>query len=213
MTLQTVGLAYSRGPRLLFSGIDLTVQPGQSLRVAGRNGSGKTSLLRLLCGLAEPDAGEVRWQGKEISGAGATFHEDLLYVGHGHGVKDELTALENVRIAAALWGRHCTSVQAQAALARLGLADRAVMLAKALSQGQRRRLALARLALLPAPRLVVLDEPFNALDAESTAVLRSLLDELLARGAVLVYTTHQGQEVGQSQLLDLDQTPRSNGPH
>jgi heme exporter protein A len=213
MTLQTSGLACARGHRQLFEGIDLTVQPGEALRVAGRNGSGKTSLLRLLCGLAEPSQGEVRWQGQDIRQARDDFHRDLLYIGHGSGVKDDLTALENIQIGASLSGHPCTPYQAGSALARLGLADRAHLPARALSQGQRRRLALARLALQPAPRLAILDEPFNALDTESIQVLSDLLNEQLAQGTVVVYTTHQSQALVASRTieLNLDERTTSHG--
>lgn len=204
MTLQASGLVCERGHRQLFAGVDLTVKPGEALRVAGRNGSGKTSLLRVLCGLAEPSRGEVRWLGRDIRQAREAFHQDLLYVGHGSGIKDDLTALENVRIGASLSGRPCTPYQAGGALARLGLSDRAHLPARALSQGQRRRLALARLALQPAPRLAVLDEPFNALDRESIQVLSDLLNEQLASGAVVVYTTHQSQELAASRTIELN---------
>lgn len=215
MTLQTSGLAYARGHRQLFDGIDLQVGPGEALRVAGRNGSGKTSLLRLLCGLAEPLRGEVHWQGQDIRRAAnrEAFHQDLRYVGHGSGIKDDLTALENVQAAAALSGRACTRAQARDALMQLGLLDRANLPARVLSQGQRRRVVLARLALQPAARLSILDEPFNALDAESITVLTLLLEKQLADGAVVVYTTHQAQDLAarRTHALNLDAAAAHHG--
>jgi heme exporter protein A len=210
MTLQTIALAYSRGERHLFSDLDLKVEAGQALRVVGQNGSGKTSLLRLLCGLAVPDAGEVLWNGREISSLGAPFHANLLFVGHGAGIKDDLSALENLKVSAAVWGRHCTYSQALDALQRVGLTVCAEMPAKVLSQGQRRRLAMARLALLPAPKLVVLDEPFSALDAKSIQTLEGLLDDLLSLGSVVVFTTHQGQYSARGRVVELNLDERLN---
>lgn len=203
MTLQASQLAFARGQRRLFDGIDLAVQPGEALRVLGRNGSGKTSLLRVLCGLAEPLHGEVRWRGQAVRKVRDAFHRDLVYIAHGSGVKDDLTAQENVQFAAALVGQACTAQAARDALARLGMADRARLPARVLSQGQRRRVLLARLALPVAPGLIVLDEPFNALDQESVDVLTEVLSHRLSLGSVVVYTTHQRQVLKASQSHEL----------
>lgn len=197
MTLQASQLAYTRGNHRLFSGLGFELGPGEALRVAGRNGSGKTSLLRVLCGLAEPVEGEVRWRGLPVQRHRDAFHQALTYIGHGQGLKDDLSALENVQVNALLAGRACKRAQALDALDRVGLRSRADLPARVLSQGQRRRVVLARLA-LPSPvpteaSLLVLDEPFVALDLESVAVLTGLLNEQLAQGAMLVYTTHQAQ--------------------
>lgn len=193
MTLQACGLTYARGRRKLFTGLDFEVGAGEALRVAGRNGSGKTSLLGLLCGLAEPQRGEVRWQGRAIRRQRDVFHRDLVYIGHRQGLKDDLTALENVRTSAALAGRACSPAQALAALEQLGLGNRAQLPVRSLSQGQRRRVLLARLAIAPVAPLLILDEPFNALDTESVTVLTHWLNQQLAHGASVVYTTHQPQ--------------------
>lgn len=195
MTLQVSQLAYARGHRKLFSDLSFEVKAGQALHVAGRNGSGKTSLLRVLCGLAQPLKGVVSWQGRPIGGQRDYFHQSLTYIGHGVGLKDELTAWENVQIGALLAGKACTRARAYDALAQFGLSERAHLPARALSQGQRRRVVLARLALHAGAdsqgRLLVLDEPFVALDQESVALLTEVLTRQLARGATLVYTTHQ----------------------
>lgn len=192
MTLQASQLACARGKRILFDAVDFEVGPGEALRVMGRNGSGKTSLLRVLAGLSEPLRGEVRWQAHTLSHWGADFNRGLVYLGHQAAVKDELTAAENVRTHATLAGQPCTAAQAEAALDALGLKSRAHLPLRVLSQGQRRRVALARLALGPT-RLAILDEPFNALDHESVEVLTHLLARQLAQGSVVVYTTHQDQ--------------------
>lgn len=196
---------------MLVEHIDFDVAPGQALHVRGRNGCGKTSLLRALCGLAPIHAGQLHWRGLPYEQQGEALRQTLLYIGHGPGLKDDLTLGENLRISAALSGHACSPMQARTALARLGLADRVDVPVRTLSQGQRRRGALARLALAPAPqndapRLLVLDEPFNALDRQSATVLSTLLDEHLAAGAVLVYTTHQEAPalIAPTQALDLD---------
>ena len=196
---------------MLVEHVDIDVSHGQALHVRGRNGCGKTSLLRALCGLAPIHAGQLHWQDQPCAQQREALRQTLLYIGHGPGLKDDLTLGENLRTAAALSGRACSAAQARAALARLGLADRVDAPVRTLSQGQRRRGALARLALWPAtqpdaPRLLVLDEPFNALDRQSAAVLGTLLDEHLAAGAVLVYTTHQEAPalIATTQVLDLD---------
>lgn len=213
MTLQASGLAYARGARTLFADLDFDVKPGEALRVAGRNGSGKTSLLRVLSGLAEPLRGEVRWQGRAIRAQRDVFHQALAYIGHGNGVKDDLSALENVRTSAALSGRACSSAQALQALRQMGLGNRAHLPARVLSQGQRRRVVLARLAIGPVAPLLVLDEPFNALDQESVEALSSWLNQQLAQGASVVYTTHQSQllTVARHHEVQLGAGPKAEG--
>jgi len=203
MMLQAIGLAGGRGPHArvhpLFSDLDVALGEGESLRVTGRNGSGKTTLLRTLCGLIEPLAGELLWRGRPVRRDGTAWRSELRYIGHAAGLKDDLSALENLRVAQALAGRPCSEAQAAQALQALGLDPRAVAApARTLSQGQKRRAVLARLALPVghgAPGLLVLDEPFNALDAASVAQLTALLAQRLAQGAMLIYTTHQGQSV------------------
>jgi heme exporter protein A len=191
MTLQATRLACIRGERQLFDGIDIEIGPGEALWVQGRNGSGKTSLLRLLCGLAEPAHGEVRWRGRNIRRLREDFHRELLYIGHASGIKDDLTPCENLLIGARLSGRRSRREHAECALERMGLARVAHVSARRLSQGQRRRVALAALHLEPAPRLLVLDEPFTALDAAATSQLGATLEQHSADGSVVVYTTHQ----------------------
>jgi heme exporter protein A len=207
MTLQASQLAYARGNRKLFADLSFEVKAGQALHVAGRNGSGKTSLLRVLCGLAQPLKGTVSWQGRSINQQRDYFHHSLTYIGHGVGLKDDLTAWENVQIGALLAGRACTRTQACDALAQFGLSERAHLPARVLSQGQRRRIVLARLALHAGAdslgRLLVLDEPFVALDQESVSLLANVLTRQLAHGATLVYTTHQPLTLKASAVHEL----------
>lgn len=201
--LDTLDLACLRGDRRLFKGLHLSVAPGQLLRVEGANGAGKTSLLRLLAGLALPAAGQVNWQGVNIRQQRETYAQALLYLGHLGGLKDELTPTENLRIEAALTGS--TGVDdagIEAALADWGLARQSKLPLRVLSAGQRRRAALARLQLTPA-LLWILDEPFNALDVDAVAHLGRQIERHLARGGLAVVTSHMPLPIAPSQLLSV----------
>ena len=189
--LELQAVACVRGGRTLFSDVNLALQPGQLLRVSGVNGAGKTSLLRMLCGLLAPAQGRVLWQGQPIASLRDEFNRQLVYVGHAAALKDDLSALENLQTAGVLGGSVSTDSDALAALAQAGLRGRERVPARTLSQGQRRRVALARLELSGASKLWVLDEPFNALDNAATAWLLALLSAQLARGGVVVLTSHQ----------------------
>lgn len=189
--LETVDLECTRGERLLFAGLAFAVEAGHCLHVAGENGAGKTSLLRILCGLLSPTQGEVRWGGEDIRRLREDYWQLIAYVGHLNGVKDDLTALENVRFAASLAGHPAGEEAARGALASVGLAGFETSQARFLSQGQRRRIALARLFLAREARLWILDEPFTALDVRGVAALSTLIGEQLGRGGIVVLTTHQ----------------------
>lgn len=204
MSLQADQLGCSRGERHLFKALSFTVAPGEALRVAGSNGSGKTSLLRLLCGLSSPADGQVLWQGQPLRAARASLGASLIYLGHANGVKDDLLAWENVVVASTLAGQPVTRDDACDALERLGLGAAADLPTRVLSQGQRKRVALARLQPNSAQTLWILDEPFTALDQKAVAVLCATLDAHLARGGMLVYTTHQDVQLSGQRLLDLD---------
>jgi heme exporter protein A len=204
MTLEAQQLACIRGDRRLFAGIDLRLGAGEALWLSGPNGSGKSSLLRILCGLSQPADGGVRWHGQDIRRMREEFHQELFYAGHAPGIKDDLPAWRNIDIGRRLAGRPCSLDDAVRALAIFGLAHAAELSCAVLSQGQRKRVALARLALTPRPRLLVLDEPFSALDRDSVDALRMLLEEHLAGGGMVVYTTHQDLELRASTLHRLD---------
>lgn len=184
-------LACVRGSRLLFRQINAQVQPGDLLRVTGSNGAGKTSLLRLLCGLLEPTAGEVRWHKEKISKVREQFARSLLYIGHAGGLKDDLTASENLHVAETLAGRSITALDTRAALAAAGLQGREMMPARQLSQGQKKRVHLARTALPFAPSLWILDEPFNALDVTGCDWLSAQISAHLKQGGSAILTSHQ----------------------
>ena len=188
-----------RGERRLFSDLAFTLDSGTLLRIAGANGSGKTSLLRIICGLALPAQGDVRWQGQSIRTLREEYHRQLAYIGHLPAVKDDLTAEENVEVSCALVGAPADAGARRAALDRLGLGRYATLPARYLSQGQRRRVALARLAACSTTTLWVLDEPFTALDASAVRVVVELIAEHLAHGGIAVITSHQ--EVAVSALV------------
>jgi heme exporter protein A len=188
--LRGVTLTAIRGDRRLFSALSVDLDPGELLYVNGPNGSGKTTLLRMLCGLVLPADGRVLWNGSDIHSLGDAYREDLIYCGHHNAVKDDLTGLENLRIGVRLGGRRVAEAEALGALERIGLGGIADLPAKLLSQGQRRRLGLARL-ILTAARLWILDEPFTALDADAVELLRKTIGAHLQGGGLVVLTTHQ----------------------
>jgi heme exporter protein A len=204
--LEARGLECVRGERTLFTALDLDVREGELLRVGGANGAGKTSLLRILCGLSAPERGEVRWRGRGIGTLREEFWRELVYIGHAPALKDDLTAAENLLIACTLAGNKVDEDQAHRALGEVGLRGCECLPARSLSQGQRRRVALARLALSERSPLWILDEPFTALDAAAVDTLRGVLERQLGRGAMVVYTTHQDVDVraGASRRIDLD---------
>jgi heme exporter protein A len=180
-----------RGGRNLFADLSFMVPSGTLLRVSGANGAGKTSLLRILCGLLLPSGGEVIWRNAPVRQQRESYWRELRYIGHLAGIKDEFTAAENLTFAAALSGVEITPAIARDALDQLGLLRFAHLPVRMLSQGQRRRVALARLALPDAAALWVLDEPLAALDTDAADRVLSLVDARLAAGAVVVMTSHQ----------------------
>lgn len=206
MTLRARQLACVRGTRKLFDSVAIELSAGDALRVTGANGRGKSSLLRILCGLALPEEGQVFWQGCDIREVRSEFARVLVYLGHAAAIKADLSAVENVLAAAALAGTPVKARTAYRALETAGLDAVADLPCRLLSQGQHKRVALARLHLARDAHLWVLDEPFSSLDADSTQDLVSTLDRHLVRGGILVYTTHQdvAPKAWRSRTLDLD---------
>lgn len=184
-----------RGARTLFTSLTCQLRPGELLRVRGANGAGKTSLLRMLCGLLEPTQGQVLWRGQNIAALREEFGAELIYLGHAAALKDDLTPLENLHAACTLSAQPMAMADARRALDDAGLRGHQNTQVRRLSQGQRRRSALARLALAQTqPRwapLWVLDEPFNALDADACTWLAGLIQAQLRRAGTVVLTSHQ----------------------
>jgi heme exporter protein A len=204
--LEIINLGCLRGERRLFGGVSFRLAPGGLIWIQGSNGSGKTTLLRTLCGLTQAMAGEVRWRGETIQTLGEDYRRELTYLGHANGLKEDLSALENLRIAAQLAGQPVSREACVEALQGSGLAGREHLPVKFLSQGQRRRAALARLRLAHPRTLWLLDEPFNALDTRAVADMRHIMETHLARGGMIALTTHQDVDIqaADTQTLRLD---------
>ncbi len=200
--LEVSNLACSRGDHRLFSGLSFNLHLGQIMQVQGANGSGKTSLLRTLCGFIMPDEGGIAWCGKNIRDLDDEYYEQILYLGHLNAIKDELSALENLLISAGLAGIELDEKEALGALRRMGLRGREMLPAKVLSQGQRRRVALARLLVSDA-KLWILDEPLTALDVGAVALIQELIAEHLARQGMVIFTTHQPLHVAGMEMRIL----------
>ena len=183
-------LACERSERLLFKRMNFTLASGQLLLVQGGNGQGKTSLLRLLTGLSRPDTGEVRWRDSQIARCRDTYYREMAYLGHTNGIKDELNPVENLRFNDGLHSRAFETDQAVATLKRLGLSRCLDLPCRALSFGQRRRVALSALLLANA-KLWILDEPLTGLDAHAVALVEGLIRNHLHAGGLVVATTHQ----------------------
>ncbi|HEY3488254.1 MAG TPA: cytochrome c biogenesis heme-transporting ATPase CcmA [Gammaproteobacteria bacterium] len=177
-----------RGDRELFTDLSLALNPGDIIHISGANGSGKTSLLRILSGLHMPEAGDVRWEGLSIFQERPDFLRNLQYIGHLSGIRAELSPLEHMRYFAALAAQNPQS-HMDPIIERLGLAGFEHEPAYRLSSGQRRRIALSRLLLRPA-RLWILDEPFTALDAAGCELLVQLVDEQLQTGGMVIFASH-----------------------
>jgi len=200
--LQASELCCDRGDRRLFEGLGFTLASGEALHISGRNGSGKTTLLRLMAGLTVPTEGELRWKGQTIQSLKEEFSAQICYLGHLNGLKAELTALENLAAAAAINGLLSDPDRHWQALERMGLRGYEDLPTKVLSQGQKRRVALARL-LLSTASLWILDEPFVALDTAAVSELQDILTDHVAGGGMLALTTHQAFSLRHGQLREL----------
>lgn len=202
--LDVVDLECVRGDRRLFSGLSFSLEAGTLLHLHGHNGSGKTTLMRTLCGLVLPTAGEISWDGESIRKQGEEYRRDLVYIGHKSGIKDDLTGVENLRISCALDGVPVSEKEAWDSLEKMGLNGHEDLPARVLSQGQTRRVALARL-LVNKARIWILDEPFTALDKAAVAFLQSVIRAHVDDGGMVILTTHQEVKItsGQVQSLQL----------
>ncbi|WP_418081011.1 cytochrome c biogenesis heme-transporting ATPase CcmA [Thioalkalivibrio nitratireducens] len=193
-TFRAVDLAAERGDRRLFEHLNFTLSPGQLLQVSGRNGSGKTSLLRILSGLSRPAEGQVFWGEEPIQSVDGGTGSCLGYLGHLNALKDDLSATENITSAGRIGGSATDPDAALGMLERIGLAGYEDLPARFLSQGQKRRVALARLLLQRRP-LWILDEPYAALDVQVIEVLRASIESHLTRSGMIIITTHQAVDI------------------
>lgn len=193
--LEVTQITCVRGSRRLFDNLSFQLEARQALRILGENGSGKTSLLRIVAGLAPAESGDIAWSGKPVGALGEEYRRQLAFLGHANGLKDDLTPLENLKLALALAGIGTKASSLREALERQGLDAAADLPVKVLSQGQKRRAALARLEFCAEKILWVLDEPFAALDAAAVARLAATLAKQLQRGGMVLFTTHQEVEV------------------
>lgn len=201
-TLEARAIACVRGERKLFEGLYLKVCSGERLHVRGENGVGKTSLLRLLTGLSKPEAGEIFWNGQPITKDVSTYHRELLFLGHRDALKEDLTALENLKLYATLDDIHLSDEKALAALWRFGLRGREHLQVSCLSAGQKRRVLMARMSTRQA-KLWVLDEPFNALDIHAVHALQELIGGHVKSGGSVILTSHQDFILSDVRTLDL----------
>jgi heme exporter protein A len=189
---------------LLFDGLSFVLRPGDCLELRGPNGSGKTSLLRILCGLLPPASGTILWQGESIEALREAYHPFVAYVGHRRALKDELTTMENLRTSCALRGVGISPDEARGVLARMDLDRQRDLQARFLSAGQQRRLSVARLIASRA-RLWLLDEILTSLDAPAVRAIAGLIDEHVGGGGIAVVATHRDLHPAsrRSQRIDL----------
>ena len=191
-----------RGDRHVLRGVSLDVHPGELMHVSGPNGTGKTTLLRVVSGLLRPEKVSVAWQGRSIAATAAEYQSALAYASHEPALKSDLTALENLRFTVGL-KRRVTAAELRSSLERTGVANCADLPARVLSAGQRRRVAMARVLAFRAD-LWLLDEPFTNLDGSGSSLLSALLAEHVEEGGVALVVAHHDLNVAvQTRQLEL----------
>ena len=192
--LNVSDLECTRDDRLLFSGLSFRLSSGEVLQIEGSNGSGKTSLLRILCGLRVADEGVVSWQDHDITKEREDYYSNMVYIGHLPCIKAELTTLENIRSLLDTRSISASDDEIIHCLTRVGLAAYEDVTSKALSSGQKRRVLLAFL-LLSNAKLWILDEPLTALDVDGVTLMETMIIEHQQQGGSVVFTTHHGMKM------------------
>ncbi|HQN65641.1 MAG TPA: cytochrome c biogenesis heme-transporting ATPase CcmA [Methylophilus sp.] len=195
-------LSIARGDRLLFKYLSFSLDNGSVLHLEGQNGSGKTSLLRTICGLSKPLEGTISWCGDSTDVLAEDFFQQLLYIGHLPGIKEELSAIENLEFSLTLAGLKSEQASIRNVLEELGLKRCMDLPSRYLSQGQKKRVALARLWLQTSP-LWVLDEPFTALDVSAVDMLKQRVEDFASQGGIVIMTTHQALQMQVPDLVRL----------
>ena len=204
--LEVINLTCVRGTRRLFRDLNFSAAAGELIELRGPNGSGKTSLLRILCGLATPATGDVRWDGRSIRKLGEEYFGSVAYLGHQNGVKDELTAMENLRVTSAVAGTPVSHSEAQQVLQRVGLTQQQNLPARVLSAGQRRRLGMTRLLTAKA-KLWILDEVLTSLDDTAMNLSREFITEHLQKDGIAIVATHQDLNLTAPKIQQLRLSP------
>lgn len=190
MSLEGIALSCERDRRVLFDNLDFRVEAGEILRIEGSNGTGKTTLLRILCGLFDGYEGEIKWMGESVSADPEVFFDELLYIGHAPGIKSSLTPEENLTWLASLQDQDINREQIWNALAQVGLQGYEDVMSGSLSAGQKKRVNLARLFVIKA-RLWVMDEPFSSIDVDGVKNLEVQIEQHLDGGGIVLLTSHQ----------------------
>lgn len=205
--LEIKSLECVRDDRLLFRDLNFSVAEGQVLQIEGTNGSGKTSLLRIICGLRLAEAGQVLWRGETIASSREDYYAEMVYIGHLSCIKGDLTVLENVRSLLDTRSLSLSNAEIEVALEKVGLVTYEDVPSKALSSGQRRRILLAFVELSQA-KLWILDEPLTALDVHGVALMESMIVQHKKAGGSVIFTTHHGMQLDcEMSSIELGSTP------
>jgi heme exporter protein A len=191
-----------RDDRVLFAQLSFEAKSGDLIQIEGRNGTGKTTLLRIIAGLGDKEEGDILWQGTDVERDRDTFHQNLLFLGHQTGVKKDLSGLENLQFYQSVFGLSHDRQTLFDALAQVGLAGREDIPVSQLSAGQQRRVALARLWLTN-QKLWILDEPLTAIDKQGVKVLESLFLSHANQGGIVLLTTHQDMFIDNPKLRKI----------